>query len=908
MLVDTLILWCINIALSLAFKDELLKTCANSGFCQRNRDYANNIMESKSEYYSIDPSGLHFNAQNHSLVGIITKTVLANQETKEVPLLFWLDLLEGDKIRFRIEENRPISEGNSNVNPYRYNKTEKWAFDPNFKSILSGTKLKQPGFFSGDKFVLQSQNLVIDLSFKVFKITIYYKSKHILTINDKSLLNFEHFRRLDDNYENVNKEESTFNMFKDSFVYSKGDSIPLGPESVALDFTFNGFQNLYGIPEHADSLRLRDTSTIDPYRLFNVDVFEYNLNSTMPMYGSVPFLVGVNPHSSVGLFWINPSDTWIDVKYEDENASTHWMSESGIIDVMIFAHETPKEVTQSYLEVTGNPMLPLLSSIGYHQCRWNYNDEKDVLTVDAMMDKWQFPYDFIWLDLEYTNEKKYFTWKSKAFPNPKRLLSNLARTGRNLAVLIDPHLKVGYEISEQVSNLKLAVTNSMNELFVGQCWPGESVWIDTFSEKASALWSQFMVKFLDSTKNLHIWNDMNEPSIFSGSETTAPKDLLHYEGYEERSVHNLYGLTVHESTYEGMLLARPNSRPFILTRSFFSGSQRTAATWTGDNVGSWDYLKISVPMCLSSNVAGMPFIGADVAGFFGDPDEELMVRWYQTGIWYPFFRGHAHIDSKRREPYLLNEPARSMIREAVKLRYQLMPTFYTAFHDSHTKGSPIMSPLFYEHPELQTCYNIDDQFYLGEQGILVKPVTSPKSGQVSFFFPPGIFYDLQTLEIGHQGKSLSKDVNAPLDKIPAFIEGGHIISTKSKFRRSAKLMEYDPITLVVAASENSEAKGKLYVDDGETFDYLNGDYVEVLFELKGNKLLGKPTSKQKSSMFENLVIENIHIAFGHELLSSSNVKLVEASSSRTLSTSINNNVLTIDHANIKIGSNWSITL
>lgn len=214
--------------------------------------------------------------------------------------------------------------------------------------------------------------------------------------------------------------------------------------------------------------------------------------------------------------------------------------------------------------------------------------------------------------------------------------------GRNLVVLIDPHLKKDYEISDRVINENVAVKDHNGNDYVGHCWPGNSIWIDTISKYGQKIWKFFFERFIDlpaDLTNLFIWNDMNEPSIFDGPETTAPKDLIHDNYIEERSVHNIYGLSVHEATYDAIksIYSPSDKRPFLLTRAFFAGSQRTAATWTGDNVANWDYLKISIPMVLSNNIAGMPFIGADIAGFAEDPTPELIARWYQAGLWYPFF-------------------------------------------------------------------------------------------------------------------------------------------------------------------------------------------------------------------------------------------------------------------------------
>merc|ERR1711964_783163 len=131
-------------------------------------------------------------------------------------------------------------------------------------------------------------------------------------------------------------------------------------------------------------------------------------------------------------------------------------------------------------------------------------------------------------------------------------------------------------------------------------------------------------------------------------------------------------------------------RPFVLTRSFYAGSQRLGAMWTGDNQASWDHLAAAFPMIINNGIAGFPFAGADVGGFFGNPDKDLLTRWYQSGAFYPFFRGHAHIDTRRREPYLAGEPYTGIITQALRLRYALLPAWYTAFHEASVDGTPIL--------------------------------------------------------------------------------------------------------------------------------------------------------------------------------------------------------------------------
>ncbi|CCD25508.1 glucan 1,3-alpha-glucosidase ROT2 NDAI_0F01900 [Naumovozyma dairenensis CBS 421] len=926
-----------QLQISFGFTDYLLKTCSQSGFCQRNRDYSKAIQYTRKSYYQIDENSIQFNETDYSLKATITKTIpRADIEDIVIELPFSLSFLNtSNSIRFTIDENRSNLKESNSLNAHRFNGTANWAFRPNVSLLNSEVYVSKEheknfggwifDFFSAgskngnDLLVLEDQDAArrVEISLGRFELRIYRKGKLTMTVNERSLLNIEHYRRIEDNFQNLLPEEPPYNMFKDDFEYSKDDTIPFGPESVALDFTFHNFQNVYGIPEHANSLRLKDTTESEPYRLFNVDVFEYNLNSTMPMYGAIPLMIAANPNKqSAGLFWLNSADTWIDIDYSNKkDTKSHWISESGIIDVVIFLGESPADIINNYTELTGRPDLPLLSSIGYHQCRWNYNDELDVLTVEAEMDKAGIPFDFLWLDLEYTDNKQYFTWKPDSFPNPKRLLNVLDKLGRQLAVLIDPHLKDNYFVSKIVAQENAAVKDCNGNIFKGQCWPGLSLWIETFSELGRKSWSRFFKNFVpEGVTNLHIWNDMNEPSIFSGPETTAPKDLIH-DGFEERSVHNLYGLTVHETSYNAMkeVYSAEKKRPFILTRAFFSGSQRTAATWTGDNVANWDYLGVSIPMILTNNIMGMPFIGADVAGFAGNPEPELLVRWYQAGLWYPFFRAHAHIDSIRREPYLFEEPVRSIIRDAVKLRYILLPTFYTAFRESNLNGSPIMRPMFYEKPQYGELYSVDTQFFLGDSGILVKPIVHANEIETQVIFTPGVYYDLDSLSVlrinGNDVSSVT--IPSPLEKIPSFIEGGHIITKKERYRRSSKLMRYDPYILVIAPDIQGNANGKLYLDDGETFHYQNGNFIETEFNFKNgnvleNNILGGTTDR----LTENTRIEKIIIAIGeldsHSFNDKATIKIGSQEYSVPIDISEEKTQLYIKNPLVTIGENWDI--
>lgn len=838
-----------------AVKDYLFKKCDQNGFCNRNRHYRDQIVSMGFNYeprYSIDRSSLQIDEKNGLFSGIMQKQ-LNDGSFKD--LIFDISIINDYNLRFKLDEKERIFEDNEiRINNKRYNEASEWAF------VNGNSNLKLQKFsyktLDSDIFLTYGEDSEYEAMIKMypFKIVISYNDIEQIIINDNYLLNIEHYRtkEAEDNNIDVLPEESKYNAFSDDFKDSKADRLLLGPESIACDFTFVNYTHVYGIPEHADSFSLKDTSDGEPYRLYNVDIFEYETQSKLPMYGSIPLMIAVKPDVSSAIFWVNSADTYIDIEKIKGNSNsslmltddlvdkvkTHWISENGIMDVIFMIKSKPSEISKSYGNITGYTKLPNLFSLGYHQCRWNYNDEADVLNVHSNFDKYEIPYDTIWLDIEYADEKKYFTWNKESFPNPDKMMSILDETKRQLVVIVDPHIKEGYYVSDYIINNEIGIKdNIIDSTYHGHCWPGKSVWIDTLNPKSQKLWDlQFKngSELLGYSTNGHLWNDMNEPSVFNGPETSAPKDLMHYGNYEHRSIHNLYGLTFHETTYNSLIKRNSNKRPFILTRSFFAGSQRTAAMWTGDNMARWEYLKESIPMVLTMNIVGFPFAGADVGGFFGNPSKELLVRWYQTGIWYPFFRAHAHIDSRRREPWIAGGEYTDIIRETIKLRYRLLPTLYTEFWKNSLTGNPILKPLLWENPEDLNGYEIDNEFYMN--GLLVHPIVEEDNEETEIYLPCDNkeYYNFYNFDEKYESCQTIK-VKNELSYLPIFMKSGNILVTKDIYRRSSQLMKYDPYTLTIVIDNDGKAKGELYIDDGETFGYELGEWIQIDFEADDTK-------------------------------------------------------------------------
>ncbi|PQE23768.1 glucosidase II alpha subunit protein [Rutstroemia sp. NJR-2017a BBW] len=866
-----------------AVKHENFKTCDQSGFCKRNRAYADKATAAGKSWeipYRIAPDSLSW--KNGQLEGSILKSINADGETVRLPIT--ISFLESGSARVTIdEEKRQKGEielrHDSKARKERYNEAANLVLVGGL-DLSKKAEEKREKDFTTVKYGPNGEFEAV-VTYSPFGIDFKRDDVTQIKFNDRGLMNMEHWRQKIEQPEKKEGEEEVPEIqpaegedtWWDESFGGNTDSKPRGPESVALDITFPGYEHVFGIPEHAGPLSLKQTRGGDgnyqePYRLYNADVFEYIMDSPMTLYGAIPFMQAHRAASTVGVFWLNAAETWIDLIKENKDTKTHWFSESGLLDVFVFLGPTPKDVTKAYGELTGYTQLPQEFSIAYHQCRWNYVSAEDVKDVDRKMDKFQIPYDVIWLDIEYTDGKKYFTWDPHTFADPADMLAHLDKSDRKLVAIIDPHIKNedNYNVVSEMKSKQLAVNNKDGNIYEGWCWPGSSHWIDAFNPAAITWWKTLFTKDVWKTSNLFIWNDMNEPSVFNGPETTMPKDNLHHQNWEHRDVHNLNGMTFHNATYQAMVERKKGEvrRPFILTRSYYSGSQRFGAMWTGDNQADWDHLAAAFPMILNNGISGFPFAGADVGGFFGNPEKDLLTRWYQAGAFYPFFRGHAHIDTRRREPYLAGEPYTGIITQALRLRYALLPAWYTAFHEASTDGTPIIRPHYFVYPSDEAGFAIDDQFFIGGTGLLAKPVVTEGAESVDIYLPDSeLYYDYFDYSI-HTGKGKTT-VAAPLEKIPLLMQGGHIIPRKDRPRRSSGLMKYDPYTLVIALDKQGKAQGELYVDDGETFDYEAGAYIHRAFDFKDNKLSsknlgtkGKLTDKYVKSM-KNVKVEKIII-------------------------------------------------
>lgn len=831
------------LGLGSAFKHDEFKTCEQANFCKRNR----RIVAAHHDY--------RIESRDVRVVGDRLEAAVWDQMEPNVTLSIAILAYEGGIVRLQVREPQPRYEVEHVLVEDLEEKRSKWT-DVQIKA---------------DHVSLKNAQVTVKMRYSPLKVDLIQGGKPFATFNDRQLFHLEHTHTKGEN-ETEGAWEERFRSFT--------DSKPRGPQAISVDVTFHSVRHIYGLPERASSFSLKDTfeegnPTSEPYRLYNLDVFEYDHDSPFGLYGSIPLLLAHRAGLTVGAFWLNGAEMFVDVSSERSGFLTgkhvvsrqsHWIAESGIVDFFFMPGPSPADVAMQYAQLTGTASLPPMFGISYHQCRWNYNDQEDVKLVDASFDEHDIPYDVIWLDIEHTDGKRYLTWDRHKFPEPKKMQQEIASKGRKMVTIVDPHIKrdKNYPVFKEAEKSGYFVKTKDKKDFDGWCWPGSSSYLDVMNPEIRQWWAKQLSEenYPESTTDLHIWNDMNEPSVFNGPEVTMPKDNLHFPNgssglpVEHRDVHNLYGLFYHAATAEGLKLrSEGKERTFVLSRAFFAGSQKYGAIWTGDNAANWDHLRVSVPMLLALSIAGISFSGADVGGFFGNPETDLLTRWYQLGTYYPFLRAHAHLETKRREPWLFGEPATSRIREALRERYALLPYLYTLFRWGNLTGQPIMRPLWYEFPNDSNVFDMDDAFMFGDS-LLVYPVLEKDAESITARLPgTEPWYCAKTGSVHAPGTAT---VSVDMESIPVWLRGGTIVARKERPRRSSAQAALDPLTLVISLDRKGAASGDLYMDDGHSFDFDSGKYIHRKFSFKGQTLTNErfdgSSTWDMPTMIEKIVI------------------------------------------------------
>ena len=617
--------------------------------------------------------------------------------------------------------------------------------------------------------------------------------------------------------------ESNTVILQDEQGFHWEESYELGNDIVKMSKISADAENFYGLGDKPMHLNLKGK------RLENWATDSYAFGSeTDPIYKSIPFYVGLHHDVAYGIFFDNTFRTYFDFCNERRQVASFW-AQGGEMNYYFIHGPQIEEVVEKYTHLTGVPELPPLWALGFHQCKWSYYPEEKVKEITAKFRDLQIPCDAIYLDIDYMDGFRCFTWDKEKFPEPVRMVKELADDGYKTVVIIDPGIKIDYDYDVFLEGLEndYYCRRADGPYMKGKVWPGECYFPDFTKPEVREWWAGLFKGLIEETGVAGVWNDMNEPAVMDVPGKSFPDDVRHdYDGHpcSHRKAHNIYGMQMARATYHGVKnSARPN-RPFVITRSAYSGTQRYTSTWMGDNIATWEHLVVANRQIQRMCMSGYSFAGTDIGGFAQQPNGELFARWVQLGVFHPFFRVHSSGDHGDQEPWSFGEEITDISRKFIEIRYELLPYIYTAFWKYIEHGTPILKSLvMYDQTDVQTHYRTDE-FIFGEK-ILVCPINEPNAKGRRMYIPKGIWFDYWSNTVIKGGKEYW--IDADLDSMPIFVKSGAVIP-RYPIQQYVGEKEISELTLDCYYIDG-EDKSNLYEDDNDGYGYKKGEFSRRTF-------------------------------------------------------------------------------
>jgi alpha-glucosidase len=603
------------------------------------------------------------------------------------------------------------------------------------------------------------------------------------------------------------------------------ENVKFGGYYVFCTKTCSPDESFFGLGDKPTEFNLRGKRL----KNWNTDAYSFAWNQD-PLYRSIPFYISVNEGIAHGIFFDNTFKAQFDFGAEDKTKTSFW-ADGGELQYYYIHGPHMMDVVKSYHILTGTHPMPPLWALGYHQCRWSYYPEAKVKKITNGFRENKIPCDGIYLDIDYMDGYRCFTWNRKYFPDPQKMISELAADGFKTVVIIDPGIRVddNYEVFKQGKENRYFCRRCDDYFMEGHVWPGRCQFPDFTNPDVRTWWGGLFDELVQMGV-AGVWNDMNEPAVFGAG--TFPDDVRHqYDGFRgsHRKAHNVYGMQMVRATYEGLRTIMKNKRPFTITRAGYSGVQRFSSVWTGDNVASWEHLKLGNIQCQRLSISGISFCGTDIGGFSGEPDGELFTRWIQMGTFSPFMRAHSAGDTKEREPWSFGEPFTAINRKFIELRYRLIPYLYSTFWEHHRYGFPILRPIVMHEQDVMLNHFRQDEFTYGDK-ILICPVMEPGQIKRNVYLPKGKWFNFWTYEVVDGGKEVP--VATPLETMPIFIKAGAVIPEYPVMQYVGQ-MEIEEVKLNIYYTDY-EVNSFLFEDYGETFAYEQDIYLEKKFVVNGS--------------------------------------------------------------------------
>lgn len=569
------------------------------------------------------------------------------------------------------------------------------------------------------------------------------------------------------------------------------------------------------------------------YTNWNTDYFSYGTGDD-PLYMSIPFYIGIHNQGAYGVFLDNTHKTVFNFG-ASTNRFMYFSAEDGDLDYYFLHEDSVAGIISSYTELTGRMAMPPKWALGFQQCRYSYYPDKEVTTLATTFRDKNMPADVIYLDIHHMEAYKVFTFDEVKFPDAKSMITALKAQGFRVVVIMDPGIKTqkDYFPYEEGLEKDLFLKYPDGKIYEGQVWPGWCAFPDFTKAETRTWWAEKMAFYTEAGVD-GFWTDMNEPA--SWGQFTPNLIEFDFEGASasHREARNVYGMQMARSAQEGSLLQNKSERPFVLTRAGFSGIQRYAAAWTGDNTASEEHMMAGVRLVNSLGLSGVSFAGYDVGGFAGESSKSLFARWMSIAAFAPLFRAHSMINTNDSEPWAFGEEVEEISRNYMKLRYRMLPTIYSAFYQSTKTGLPLASSLAISYPtDSQIYLSAFQNQYLFCDRFLIAPVESYKE-IAKAYLPEGEWYYLYSDKV-YAGREVTY-IDTPLNYLPVFVKGGSVFTMQSDICSTAD--SNDGLLRVHVYKGSSGSTFIHYEDDGISHEHQLGNFLEREFsyDIKSNQV------------------------------------------------------------------------
>ncbi len=529
---------------------------------------------------------------------------------------------------------------------------------------------------------------------------------------------------------------------------------------VAINISILPDDRLYGLGEKPGRMNRKRTV----HSLYNTDALNYN-RKLNDIYSSFPSFIVVS--SNLTEILIN-SGSKIDFDFG--------VSDYNSISIKVFSEEFEffaktandfDKIMEWHSDLTGKPFNFPEWALEPQISRWSYYPQKIVEHVrDTYLE--EFPLSAIYLDIDYMDDYRIFTWNRERFPEPERLIRESKDKGVRIVPIIDPGIKLDQNYDVFRKFIGHYVEDERSGIFTGYVWPGNCAFPDFLNSATREIWGEEIQKFIEPGIEA-LWLDMNEPSVKTkegpeGEISSIKPEAVHKPESGRRirhsAVHNFYSYFEAMATYEAM--KRRVQNPFILSRSGYTGIQKYCALWTGDNEASYDDLLLQMSMVMSLSISGMPYAGCDLGGFMGNTDFELLCRYYEMALFFPIYRNHKIKSGNDQELYGLPEKFKSRIRSAIDTRYKFIEYLKSVVRECSLTGHPIIRPMFYHFYEDAETLGIFDQYMVGKD-IIYAPQIYKGQNSREVYIPKGVWIEYSS------GNKVTSGWIESSDRIPIFV-------------------------------------------------------------------------------------------------------------------------------------------